>query len=40
MTRVTLKPLGRQVVVLTGGTSGIGLVAARLLAERGARPCS
>jgi NADP-dependent 3-hydroxy acid dehydrogenase YdfG len=37
MRRMTLKPLNQQVVVLTGGTSGIGLVAARLLADRGAR---
>lgn len=37
MSRVTLKPLASQVVVLTGGTSGIGLVTARLLARRGAR---
>jgi short-subunit dehydrogenase len=37
MARVTLKPLSRQVVVLTGGTSGIGLVTARKLARRGAK---
>jgi short-subunit dehydrogenase len=36
MSRPALKPLARQVVVLTGGTSGIGLVTARALAERGA----
>ena len=32
-----LKPLGRQVIVLTGATSGIGLATARLAAERGAK---
>ncbi len=37
MPRVTLKPLSRQVVVLTGGTSGIGLVTACMLAQRGAK---
>ena len=37
MPRVALKPLSKQVVVLTGGTSGIGLTTARLLAEQGAR---
>ena len=37
MARITLKPLSQQVVVLTGGTSGIGLVAARALSERGAK---
>ncbi len=37
MTRLRLKTLSQQVVVLTGGTSGIGLVTARLLARRGAR---
>ena len=37
MARVILKPLAQQVVVLTGGTSGIGLVTARMLAQRGAR---
>ena len=37
MPRIALKPLSQQVVVLTGGTSGIGLVTARLLAQRGAR---
>ena len=31
------KPLEEQVVVLTGASSGIGLVTARLLAERGAK---
>lgn len=37
MARVSLKPLSQQVVVLTGGTSGIGLVTARMLARRGAK---
>jgi short-subunit dehydrogenase len=37
MARVILKPLAQQVVVLTGGTSGIGLVTARMLVQRGAR---
>ncbi len=32
-----LKPLGQQVIVLTGATSGIGLATARLAAERGAK---
>lgn len=36
MAQIFLKPLARQVIVLTGGTSGIGLVTARLLAARGA----
>ena len=37
MARVTLKPLSQQVVVLTGSTSGIGLVTCRMLAQRGAK---
>jgi short-subunit dehydrogenase len=37
MPRVILKPLARQVVVLTGGTSGIGLTTARMLARRGTK---
>ena len=37
MSRVVLKPLDQQVVVLTGGSSGIGLVTARMLAKQGAR---
>lgn len=37
MAQVTLKPLSQQVVVLTGSTSGIGLVTARLLTQRGAK---
>jgi NAD(P)-dependent dehydrogenase (short-subunit alcohol dehydrogenase family) len=32
-----LKPLDQQVIVITGGTSGIGLTTARRAAERGAR---
>lgn len=35
--RVKLKPLSRQVIVITGATSGIGLVTARQAAQRGAR---
>ncbi|MEW5916942.1 MAG: SDR family oxidoreductase [Gemmatimonadota bacterium] len=31
-----LKPVGEQVIVITGASSGIGLVTARLAAERGA----
>src|SRR5215217_4069646 len=34
---VKLKPLADQVVVITGASSGIGLVTARLAAKRGAR---
>jgi short-subunit dehydrogenase len=34
---VKLKPLGEQVMVITGATSGIGLCTARLAAKRGAR---
>jgi NAD(P)-dependent dehydrogenase (short-subunit alcohol dehydrogenase family) len=37
MARVTLKPLASQVIVLTGGTSGIGLTTARMLAQHGAK---
>ena len=36
MPRFALKPLARQTIVLTGGTSGIGLTTARMLAGRGA----
>lgn len=34
---LTLKPLNQQVIVITGATSGIGLVTAREAAERGAK---
>lgn len=34
---VRLKPLNEQVVVITGATSGIGLVTARMAAQRGAK---
>ena len=37
MPRIALKKLSRQTIVLTGGTSGIGLVTARMLAKRGAK---
>lgn len=33
----TLKPLAEQVILITGASSGIGLVTARLAAKRGAR---
>jgi short-subunit dehydrogenase len=35
--KIDLKPLREQVVVLTGATSGIGLVTARMAAQKGAR---
>src|SRR5580704_15605739 len=35
--RLRLKPLGGQVMVITGATSGIGLSTARAAAARGAR---
>src|SRR3954454_19611745 len=34
---ITLKPLKEQVIVITGATSGIGLVTARMAAQKGAR---
>src|SRR5690606_1045160 len=34
---VRSKPLDQQVIVITGGSSGIGLVTARMAAERGAK---
>lgn len=37
MPRIVLKKLSEQTIVLTGGTSGIGLVTARMLAKRGAK---
>lgn len=35
--KVTLKPLAEQVVLITGASSGIGLVTAKLAASRGAK---
>jgi short-subunit dehydrogenase len=35
--KLNLKPLKRQTIVITGASSGIGLVTARLAAKRGAR---
>ncbi|GJH12795.1 hypothetical protein CBA19CS11_28175 [Caballeronia novacaledonica] len=35
--QIKLKPLDDQVIVITGATSGIGIVTARLAAARGAR---
>ena len=35
--KAKLKPLSQQILVLTGATSGIGLVTARMAAKRGAR---
>lgn len=33
---VTLKPIDEQVIVITGASSGIGLVTARMAARQGA----
>lgn len=35
--RISLRPLAEQVIVITGSSSGIGLVTARMAAARGAR---
>jgi short-subunit dehydrogenase len=35
--QIKLKPLDEQAIVITGATSGIGIVTARLAAARGAR---
>ncbi|HEX4893940.1 MAG TPA: short-chain dehydrogenase, partial [Hyphomicrobiaceae bacterium] len=35
--QVRLKPVGEQVIVLTGASSGIGLATARAAARQGAR---
>jgi NAD(P)-dependent dehydrogenase (short-subunit alcohol dehydrogenase family) len=37
MGKVKLKPLKEQIIVITGGSSGIGLATAKLAAKRGAR---
>ena len=37
MGKVKLKPLAEQVIVITGGSSGIGLATAKMAAERGAK---
>ena len=37
MSRLSLKPIAEQVVVITGGTSGIGLTTARMLCQSGAK---
>lgn len=34
---IALKPLVEQVIVITGASSGIGLVTAKMAASRGAR---
>ncbi|HAN53977.1 MAG TPA: short-chain dehydrogenase, partial [Pseudomonas sp.] len=35
--KLHLKPLNQQVIVITGGSSGIGLATARMAVEQGAR---
>src|SRR3954452_19914959 len=37
MSKVTLKPINEQVIVITGASSGIGLATALLALERGAK---
>jgi NAD(P)-dependent dehydrogenase (short-subunit alcohol dehydrogenase family) len=37
MSRIKLRPLKEQVIVITGATNGIGLTTAREAAKRGAR---
>ncbi|WP_375421917.1 SDR family oxidoreductase [uncultured Sphingomonas sp.] len=37
MTKINLKPVADQVILITGASSGIGLVTAKLAAERGAK---
>jgi NAD(P)-dependent dehydrogenase (short-subunit alcohol dehydrogenase family) len=36
MTRVQLKPIAQQAIVITGATSGVGLAMARMACEQGA----
>ena len=37
MSKIKMKPLNEQVIVLTGSSSGIGLATAKMAAERGAK---
>jgi len=37
--RVKLQPLAKQVIVITGASSGIGLATAREAARRGGKSC-